>query len=99
LRSAWFARAALLAGIPKTATGKACNECKTLGQLGLVSVQILGHKCSFPKRYFLFMSEEITKGPHALTVKPATAFPEIIYITVILSYVSASNCSLNRTNL
>jgi len=45
------------------------------------------------------MSEEITKGPHALTVKPATAFPEIIYITVILSYVSASNCSLNRTNL
>jgi len=34
----WFARAALLAGIVKTATGKACNECKTLGQLGLVRV-------------------------------------------------------------
>jgi len=33
---AWLARAALLAGIVKTATGKACNECKTLGQLGLV---------------------------------------------------------------
>jgi len=31
-----FARAALLAGIAKAATGKACNECKTLGQLGLV---------------------------------------------------------------
>jgi len=31
---AWFARAALLAGIAKTATVKACNECKTLGQLG-----------------------------------------------------------------
>ena len=26
------------AGIAKTATGKACNECKTLGQLGLVCV-------------------------------------------------------------
>jgi len=35
---AWFARAALLAGIAKTATGKACNQCKTLGQLGLVCV-------------------------------------------------------------
>jgi len=33
---AWFARAALLAGIAKAATGKPCNECKTLGQLGLV---------------------------------------------------------------
>jgi len=34
---AWFARAELLAGIAKTATGKACNECKTFSQLGLVS--------------------------------------------------------------
>jgi len=34
----WFAGAALLAGIVKTATGKACNECKTLGQLGLICV-------------------------------------------------------------
>jgi len=32
----WFARAALLAGITKAATGKACNESKALGQLGLV---------------------------------------------------------------
>jgi len=24
------------------------------------------------------------KGPQALTAKPATAFPEIVYITVIL---------------
>jgi len=28
---AWFDRTALLAGIAKTATGKACNDCKTLG--------------------------------------------------------------------
>jgi len=35
---AWLARAALLAGIAKNAIGKACNECKTLGQLGLVYV-------------------------------------------------------------
>jgi len=33
-----FAQAALLAGITKTATGKTCHECKTLGQLGLVPV-------------------------------------------------------------
>jgi len=31
--------------------------------------------------------------------KPANAFPDIAYITVILSYVSASKCSLNRLNL
>jgi len=30
------ARAALLAGIAEAATGKACSECKILGQLGLV---------------------------------------------------------------
>jgi len=35
---AWFTRAALLGGIFKTATGKACNECKILGQLRLVCV-------------------------------------------------------------
>jgi len=35
---ACFAWATLLAGIAKTATGKACNECKALGQLGLVCV-------------------------------------------------------------
>jgi len=28
----------LLAGIAETATGKACRECKTLRQLGLVCV-------------------------------------------------------------
>jgi len=49
----WFARAALLAGIPKTATGKACNEYKTLVQLALVFVKMLGHKCSFPNSHFL----------------------------------------------
>jgi len=35
---AWFAQAVQLAGIAKTAIGKAYNECKTLGQLGLVCV-------------------------------------------------------------
>jgi len=38
---AWFARAALLVGTAEAATGKACNECKTLGQLGLVCFQML----------------------------------------------------------
>jgi len=32
---AWFARATLLGGIAKAATGKECNVWKTLGQLGL----------------------------------------------------------------
>ena len=34
----WFGRAAVLGGIVKTATGNACNECKILGQLGLIDV-------------------------------------------------------------
>ena len=51
---AWFPWAVLLAGIAKTTTGKACNECKTLGQLKLVCFQMLGHKCSFPKSVFLY---------------------------------------------
>jgi len=35
---ALFARAELLAGVVKATTGKACNECKTLGRLGLKTV-------------------------------------------------------------
>jgi len=50
---AWLARAALLARIAKAAIGKVCNECKTLGQLGVVCVEMLGHKCSFPNSHFL----------------------------------------------
>ena len=44
---------ALLAGIAKTATGKAWYERKTLGQLGLVCVWMIGHKCSFQNSHFL----------------------------------------------
>jgi len=50
---AWFARAVLLVGIVKAATGKACNECKTLGQLGLVCVQMTQMYCNFPTSHFL----------------------------------------------
>jgi len=50
---AWFARAALLAGIVMAARGKACNERNTLGQLGLVCVLVLGHECGFPNSHFL----------------------------------------------
>jgi len=39
-----------------------------------------------------FRSQEITKGHQSLTAKPATAFPEFVYISVIVSYVFASNC-------
>jgi len=34
-----------------------------------------------------------------LQEKQATAFAEIVYITVILSYVSGNYCYLNRLNL
>jgi len=71
---AWFAQAALLA------TGKACNKCKTLGQLGLVCFQILLHKCSFPNSNFfiLVVKNNKTSSLQALTAKPVIAFPEIV---------------------
>jgi len=50
---AWFARAELLAGIAKTATGKTFNEYKALGRLELDCVKMLRHKCSFPNSLFL----------------------------------------------
>jgi len=55
----------------------------------------------FQTAIFLFWSYEITKGPHTSGIdgKPTIAFQEIVYIAVILSYVSASDCSLNRLNL
>jgi len=41
----------------------------------------------------------MTKGPQALPEKPATALPEIVDITVVLRFLYAINCSLNRLNL
>ena len=72
----------LLARIAKTATGKACNECKTRGQLGLML------KCSdtnvvFQIDIFLIPIVRNNEGRQALTAKSATAFPEFVYITVI----------------
>jgi len=56
---------------------------------------MLGHKCSFPNNHFLDSGRiRNNKAPHALTAKPATAFPEVVYITVILSYVSASTVTV-----
>jgi len=52
---AWFAQAALLAGIAKTATSKACNA-KHLGNWDW-SV-FFRHKCSFPNSIFLDSSRK-----------------------------------------
>jgi len=76
---AWLARAALLAGIAKTATGKACNECKTLGESGLLCVDMLGHNVVFQTATFL----RNKKGLQALTAKPATAFREVVVLPLL----------------
>ena len=96
---AWFGQAALLAGIAKTATRKICNECKTLNQLGLVCLNTRTQVHFTKQPFSSVLSQEITEGPQAMMAKPATAFPGVVYITVILSYVSVSNCSLNCLNL
>jgi len=50
-----FSRAALLVGMVKIATGKACNECETLGQLGQVCVQVLDTNVVFQTVIFLIL--------------------------------------------
>ena len=61
-------------------------------------------KCSdtnvvFQTAIFLILFVRNNKRSSGIDGKPATAFPEFVYIAVILSYISASNCSLNRLNL
>jgi len=53
---------------------------------------MLGHTCSFPNNHFLDSGRK--KGPQELTAKPATAFREVVHITVILNYVSASTVTV-----
>jgi len=54
------------------------QRVKTLGHLGLVCVQMLGHKCNFSNSHFYILIIRNKKGPQALTTKPATAFPEVV---------------------
>jgi len=61
-------------------------------------------KCSdtnvvFQTAIFLILVVRNNKTSSGIDGKPTTAFPEIVYITVILSYVSVSTCSLNRLNM
>jgi len=53
----------------------------------------------FQTAIFFILVVRIIKGRQPLTEKPATDFPEFVYIIVILSYVFANNCPLNRLNL
>ena len=58
---AWFARTVLLAGIAKTATGKAWNECKTLGKLGVVVFKCSDTNVAFQTAIFLIFVVRIDK--------------------------------------
>jgi len=78
-----LARAALLAGIAKIATGKTCTTAKHLFTWDWSVFKCWDTNVVFQTA--IFWSYEITKGPQALTAKPATAFPEVAYITVALS--------------
>jgi len=53
----------------------------------------------FQTAVFLIRVVRNNKGHYTKTAKSATAFPELVYITVILSYVGARNCAPNRLNL
>jgi len=96
---AYCAWAALLVGIAKTATGKACNECKTLVRFEWSVFECSDTTVVFQTAICLILVERNNKRSSALTAKPATALPEFVCIIVTLSYVFASSCSLNRMNL
>ena len=60
-------------------------------------------KCSdtnlvFQTAIYLILVVRNNNRSSGIDAKPSEAFPEIVYITVILSYVSGSCCSLNRLN-
>jgi len=97
-------QATVPAKIAKTATGKACNKRKTLGQLQLVYVTVTNVRTLmlFSQQSFSwFWSQEKTKCPQAFMAKPADCLARIWLwpISVILSYVYGRNCSLNRLSL
>jgi len=77
---AWFARAETPACIVKIITGEACNECKTLGRLGLDWVKILGHGSSFPNRRFLVSDRINNERSQEVTAKPVIAVPEFVML-------------------
>jgi len=89
---AWFARAALLAGIADTATGKA------LSQLDWSVFKCSHTTVVFQTAIFLILVVRNNKWSSGIDEKTATAFPKFVYVTVILSYVSVSKCSLHRLN-
>jgi len=83
-----FSRGELLAGITNTAASKVCNEYKTLSRLGLNCVKMLGHECTVVFQTAIFVipfSRNNKKVTIGINSKPATAFPEFVYITVTLS--------------
>jgi len=96
---AWFARARLLAGIVTTATGKGCNECKHLFNRDWSAFKCSDTKVVFQTAIFLILVVRNNKRSSGIEGKPAITFPEIVYITVILSNISAGDCSMNRLNL
>ena len=75
------------------------QRVQTLSHLGLVYVQIPDTNVFFQTDILFILVIRNKKGPQVLAAKPATAFPEVVYISVILRYVFASNCSLNRLHL
>jgi len=87
---AWFARAALLAGIAKT-NSQSMQRVQNTWSFGTGLFKCSDTNLVFQTVIFLILVVRNNNDGQ----RPS----EIVYITVILSYVSASNCSLNRLNL
>jgi len=71
---AWFPWSQPLAGMSKTATGKACNESKTLEDWDWTASKYLNMHLVFQANVFLipvFINNKRSSG----TAKPVTAFP------------------------
>ena len=96
---AWFAQAALLAGIAKTAKGESMQRVQNTWSAGTGLCSNPRTQIYVSKQPFFILDIGNNKGLQALTANPAITFSEVVYIIATLSYVFSSNCSLNRLNL
>ena len=89
----WFAQAALLQQLESSRLQQAKHTTgakhRSIGTGLCLNARTQMYLSKQP--FSWLCSKKITIGRLALTEKPGTAFPEFVYIIVILSYVFASN--------
>ena len=95
----WLARAALLAGIAKTAPSKPCNQCKTLGQLGCSVFKCSDTNIDFETAIFLILFVRNNKRSSGINGKTSDCPSRICLYHRYFELRFCCNCSLNHLNM